>query len=97
MNSFLEGITPRLMEYSQRSFGRDINWLMVSNGAADLNDNVIFFGFKGSHPEPSFVAKVPRSPSNAWVVQTEYEHLVDVWERLGSDANLYIPEPVDLL
>lgn len=97
MNSLLDNLTPLILKHSQISLPKKINWLMLSNGGADLNDNVIFFGFEGFNPEPSFVAKIPRLPSNGWVVQSEYAHLNEVWERLSPNAAKFIPEPIALL
>lgn len=94
MNTMIDGITPLIHKHSPHSYGRDIEWLMLSNGAADINDNVIFFGFEDASPEPAFVAKAPRLPSNAWIVQTEHERLVEIWERLGDEAANYVPKPV---
>lgn len=69
---------------------------MLSNGAADLNDNVIFYGFEGKRVEPSFVAKVPRLSSNAGIIKTEYECLTELFSRMGADADKYLPEPLAL-
>lgn len=95
-NSFIDSLTTSVLSNSRHLIKNDLNWLMLSNGAADLNDNVIFFGFEGNHAEPSFVAKVPRLPANGWIVQTEYARLVDMWRLLGEDALLHLPEPVAL-
>jgi len=96
MNSLLDNLTPLILKHSKNSLTKEINWLMLSNGAADLNDNVIFFGFEAFNPEPSFVAKIPRLPSNAWIVQVEYAHLTEVWEHLSPDSAKFIPEPIAL-
>ncbi len=95
-NSFIDSLTTSVLSTSRHPIKNDLNWLMLSNGAADLNDNIIFFGFEGNNIEPSFVAKVPRLPSNGWIVQTEYDRLVDMWRLLGEDAPLHLPEPVAL-
>ncbi len=94
MNSFINSLTTSVLSNSRRPIKSDLNWLMLSNGAADLNDNVIFFGFEGHNAEPSFVAKVPRLPANGWIAQTEYDRLVDMWRLLGDDAPQRLPEPV---
>lgn len=96
MRSLIEDLKSSLVSHSRRLIENDIHWLLLSNGAADLNDNVIFFGFEGNNNEPSFVAKVPRLPKNERIVKTEYEYLVEVWNRLGNDAAMYVPEPLAL-
>ena len=92
----IDNLTTSLIANSRRPIKDDLNWVMLSNGAADLNDNVIFFGFEGKGVEPSFVAKVPRLPSNGWIIQAEYERLVNVWNLLGDSAYLHLPEPIAL-
>lgn len=71
-------------------------WTLHSNGGADLNDNVIFLGFERGQRDPSLVAKVPRLPSNNWVVQTEHAHLSEIWSLLGREAPRRLPEPIAL-
>ena len=93
---FINSLTSFVVTNSRRPITERLNWLLLSNGAADLNDNIIFFGFEGQRKEPSFVAKVPRLPANSWIVQTEYERLLEIWNLLGDDAPLYLPEPIAL-
>ncbi len=73
-----------------------LRWTLHSNGGADLNDNVIFLGFERGKRNPSLVAKVPRLPSNNWVVQTEYARLSEIWTLLDKDAPRRLPEPIAL-
>lgn len=73
-----------------------IRWTLHSNGGADWNDNVIFLGFERGKRDPSLVAKVPRLPSNNWVVQTEHARLSEIWSLLGKDAPRRLPEPIAL-
>lgn len=96
MRSLVKDLKSSLVSHSRRLIENDIHWLLMSNGAADLNDNVIFFGFEGNNNGPSFVAKVPRLPRNERIVKIEYEYLIEVWDRLGNDAAVYVPEPLAL-
>lgn len=94
MAALIDDLTTLLVSNSRRSINDNLNWVMLSNGAADPNDNVIFFGFEGKATVPSFVAKVPRLPSNGRILREEYDRLVEVWGLLGKDASLLVPEPL---
>ncbi|MEW6401728.1 MAG: phosphotransferase [Chloroflexota bacterium] len=71
-----------------------MRWMMAANGAADLNDSVIFFGFEWNASDPSLVVKAPRVPHNDWMLQIEYERLTELWNLLGSSAARCLPRPV---
>ncbi len=71
-----------------------LRWAVLANGDTDPNDNVILYGFLAGQSHPALVAKVPRRPENAWVVQTEYERLKELWVALGEDAAKYVPRPL---
>lgn len=71
-------------------------WVLHSNGGADWNDNVIFFGFERGKTNPSLAAKIPRLPANNWITQTEYARLVEIWSLLGEDAARRLPRPIVL-
>ena len=94
MQSLPHELTSLLVLHSHRPIQGNILWLMLSNGAADLNDNIIFFGFEDDRNEPSFVAKIPRLSKNRRIIQTEYECLMELWGRMGVDAANYVPEPL---
>ena len=96
IRSLVGDLTPLLLSHSRRPIHGKVDWLLLSNGAADLNDNVIFFGFEDNDALPSYVAKVPRLPGNGWIVRTEYERLVELWNRMGVEAADYVPEPLAL-
>jgi phosphotransferase family enzyme len=82
-----------LGEQRAESFSSALYWTILSNGDADFHDNVIFFGFEGKRPDPVLVAKVPRLPENGWMLKTEYDHLVELWNCIGGDAGAYVPKP----
>lgn len=75
---------------------QSLRWTLHTNGLTYLNDNVIFLGFEHGERDPSFVAKIPRLPSNNWVVQTEYARLSEIWSLLGADAPRRLPKPIAL-
>jgi aminoglycoside phosphotransferase (APT) family kinase protein len=39
------------------------------------------------------VAKVPRLIENGWMLKTEYDHLVELWNCIGPEAANYVPKP----
>lgn len=75
-------------------YASPMRWIMAANGAADLNDSVIFFGFERNSLEPALVVKAPRVPHNDWMLRIEYDRLTDLWNALGSGAADYLPRPV---
>lgn len=96
MTSFLNDLSSvvfSLGEQKAELFSSTLQWTMLSNGDADFHDNVIFFGFDDNKPDPVLVAKVPRLIENGWMLKTEYEHLVDLWNCIGEDAESYVPKP----
>ncbi|HEX6033467.1 MAG TPA: phosphotransferase, partial [Anaerolineales bacterium] len=42
------------------------------------------------------VVKVPRLATNGWMLKTEYDHLVALWDCIGTDAANYVPKPYAL-
>ncbi|HXD09843.1 MAG TPA: phosphotransferase [Anaerolineales bacterium] len=74
-----------------------IAWLILTNGEAEPDDNIIVFGFEADRSLPTLVAKIPRSPKNAWMLQTEYDRLQDAWRCLGAQAPLRLPKPLAML
>jgi aminoglycoside phosphotransferase (APT) family kinase protein len=99
LKPFLEELSTHAFSLSQREpnlFSPPLHWVSLSNGDADFHDNVIFFGFDEIQDEPILVAKVPRLPENGWMVQTEYDHLVGLWNCIGAEAVNYIPKPYAL-
>lgn len=88
--TFLEALT----RFTTSRLPHSLSWTLHTNGGADLNDNVIFFGFERNKRNPSLVAKVPRLPSNNWVLQTEHTHTSEIWSLLGKDASRRLPEPI---
>lgn len=74
----------------------DLHWLILPNGDADFHDNIILFGFNPNASDPVLVAKVPRLVENSWMIQVEYERLVDLGNLLGQDAELFVPIPLAL-
>ena len=68
-------------------------WAILANGDADFHDNVIFFGFDEKRTDPVLVAKVPRLIENGWMLKTEYDHLVELWNCIGEEAANYVPRP----
>lgn len=91
-----ETLTDTLMPYVASHSPHSLHWTLHTNGGADLNDNVIFLGFEPSKRNPSLVAKIPRLPSNNWVLKTEYDHLSEIWHLLGKEATRRLPEPIAL-
>ncbi len=96
MTSFLNDLSSVVLSLGEQKtelFVSSLHWTMLSNGDADFHDNVIFFGFDGNKPDPVLVAKVPRLIENGWMLKTEYDHLVDLWNCIGEDAESYVPKP----
>jgi hypothetical protein len=88
-----------LTEYIADKFAYDaasINWVLLSNGGADLHDSVILFCMVNEQRTPQFVAKVPRLPENHWALQAEYDSLTLLWDLLGEIAVQRLPRPVSL-
>ncbi|MBL8100210.1 MAG: aminoglycoside phosphotransferase family protein [Anaerolineales bacterium] len=74
-----------------------IDWVLLSNGLTEFDENIIFFGFDKASSIPIFVAKVPRLPRNIAVIQTEHQRLSEIWDRLGEEkAQFVIPRPISL-
>ena len=75
-----------------------LDWAMLSNGASSLHECILFFGIGTEGATPVLVAKVPRLPSDDWIIRTEYASLVALWEQLGEQkAVSRIPRPIDLV
>lgn len=99
MKSFLDELSEfgsSLSEGEQKLFSTPLHWVSLANGDADFHDNVIFFGFDEREPEPVLVAKVPRLAQNGWMLKTEYDHLLELWNCIGPAAANYIPKPFAL-
>lgn len=82
-----------LRDGKKELFTAPLYWMVLANGDADFHDNVIFFGFEHNQVEPVLVAKVPRHIENGWMLQSEYDHLVELWNCLGEEAVSYVPKP----
>lgn len=82
-----------LKEGKKELFLAPPHWMILSNGDADFHDNLIFFGFDSKKSEPVLVAKVSRLIENGWMLKTEYEHLIELWNCIGEDAESYVPKP----
>src|SRR5215211_3919911 len=85
-----------LSEGERKLFSPPFQWVCLANGDADFHDNVIFFGFTGKQTDPVLVAKVPRLVQNGWMLRTEYDRLVELWDCLGAEAVKYVPKPFAL-
>ena len=85
-----------LKEREQKLFSSALHWAMLANGDADFHDNVIFFGFQEKQNEPILVAKVPRLTENGWMLKTEYDHLLELWDFIGEAAGQFVPKPYAL-
>lgn len=97
MNAFVDGLTEAALSRAGRAWKQPLRWVLLSNGGADLNDNVIFLGFERGAREPSLAAKVPRLPSNGRLTRMEYERHLEIWNLLGADAARRLPEPLALV
>lgn len=95
MESFIQALTTQSSALCQPDTS-ELHWLIHANGDADFHDNIILFGFKPNASDPVVVAKVPRLVENGWMLQAEYEHLLDLRGHLGEDAELYVPMPLAL-
>lgn len=96
LNSFVDDLSTFASSFSERGrqlFSSPLQWVLLANGDADFHDNVIFFGFIEKQDDPVLVAKVPRLPENGWMLQTEYDHLVELWNCIGEEAAQYVPKP----
>lgn len=99
MQSFLDELSAFTLSLAKRDHrlpDSPLHWMMLANGDADFHDNVIFFGFREGRADPVLVAKVPRLTENGWMLQTEYDRLVEVWECAGDEAARYVPAPYAL-
>lgn len=99
MPSFMDDLSAfalSLGESEHKPFSRPLHWAILANGDADFHDNVIFFGFNGKQNDPVLVAKVPRLIENGWMLQTEYDHLVELWNCIGEEAAQFVPKPYAL-
>jgi len=99
MKSFLEELSTfalSLSEGEQKRFSPPFHWVCLANGDADFHDNVIFFGFDAQKLDPVLVAKVPRLVENGWMLEAEYDHLVELWDCIGETAVKYVPKPYAL-
>lgn len=99
MKQFLDELSDfvsSLSEGKHKLFSLPLHWLSLANGDADFHDNVIFFGFIEQHANPVVVAKVPRLVENGWMLKTEYDHLVELWDCMGVRAMHYVPKPYAL-
>ncbi|HSL41887.1 MAG TPA: aminoglycoside phosphotransferase family protein [Anaerolineales bacterium] len=97
MNSFLEDLSTFALSLDagdHKLFDSSVHWVMLANGDADFHDNVIFFGFAERDNDPILVAKVPRLAENGWMLQTEYDHLVELWNCIGEEASHFVPKPI---
>ncbi|HMB23848.1 MAG TPA: aminoglycoside phosphotransferase family protein [Anaerolineales bacterium] len=96
LNSFVDDLSTFAASFSERGrqiFSSPLQWVLLANGDADFHDNVIFFGFIEKQDDPVLVAKVPRLLENGWMLQTEYDHLVELWNCIGEEAAQYVPKP----
>lgn len=85
-----------LSEGERKLFSPPFRWVCLANGDTDFQDNVIFFGFAGGQSDPALVVKVPRLLENGWMLQAEYEQLVELWDCVGPAAAKYVPKPYGL-
>ena len=92
----LSAFAASLSERERKLFSPPIHWVSLANGDADFHDNVIFFGFDEGPANPVLVAKVPRLAENGWMLKTEYDHLVELWNCIGAEAVNYVPKPYAL-
>ena len=99
MDSFVDVLSDyalSLSEQGRQLFSPPLHWVLLANGDADFHDNVIFFGFDSRNEDPVLVAKVPRLPENGWMLKTEYDRLLDLWNSIGAEAAYYVPRPYGL-
>ncbi|HKG52846.1 MAG TPA: aminoglycoside phosphotransferase family protein [Anaerolineales bacterium] len=89
----LSSLALSLREGKKELFSAPLHWTILSNGDADFHDNVIFFGFEANKSDPVLVAKVSRLIENGWMLKAEYEHLAELWNCIGEDAESYVPKP----
>lgn len=95
-----DSFNEHLTKFISDNFSYDaasVNWVLLSNGGADLHDSVILFCMVQGQHTPQFVAKVPRLPENHWALQAEYDSLTMLWDRLGEAAVQRLPRPVSLV
>ena len=101
MVSFLEELSAALIKMETPTdhfnFRLPVDWLILTNGEAEPDDNIVLFGFAANKSNPTLVAKVPRSPKNVWMLKIEHDRLQDAWQCLGEQAHLRLPEPLAML
>jgi hypothetical protein len=96
MTAFVDDLSSfalSLKEGKKELFLAPPHWTILSNGDADFHDNLIFFGFDGKKSDPVLVAKVARLVENGWMLRIEYDHLIELWNCIGEDAESYVPKP----
>ena len=96
MKPFLDDLSAfaiTISEGEHNLFTPPFHWLCLANGDADFQDNVIFFGFDDKQTDPVLAAKVPRLVKNGWMLKTEYDHLMELWNCIGPVAVNYVPKP----
>lgn len=99
MKSFLEELSANVLALSTREqwrFSGPLHWVCLANGDADFHDNLILFGFHAKESDPVLVAKAPRLVENGWMLDAEYNHLVELWSCMGANAASYVPRPYGL-
>jgi hypothetical protein len=95
MKTFIDELSAFVSSLStgEQRFSPPFQWVCLANGNANFHDNVIFFGFDANQRDPVLVAKVPRLVENGWMLKTEYDHLVELWQCMGEEAGRYVPRP----
>lgn len=99
MLEFTQQLNSLLSNFSYRGkrLSDSMDWVLLSNGLTEFDENIIFLGIDKNTSIPSLVAKVPRLPKNIAVVQTEYERLTEIWNMLGDEkAQHLISKPITL-
>ena len=100
LKSFLDELSTfagSLSEPELEPSSASLQWVVLANGDADFHDNVIFFGFRPGQSDPVLAVKVPRLVENGWMLRTEYDRLVELWNCLGAEAARYVPKPYGLI
>lgn len=96
---FIQNLNALISSFSLtgKRFSDSMDWVLLSNGLTEFDENIIFLGIDKNSPIPKLVAKVPRLPKNIAVVETEHERLTEIWNMLGDEkAQHLIPKPITL-
>jgi hypothetical protein len=100
MNTFLDELTDHVLSIQLKDhppFARPLQWVFFPNGSTSQDGSLMLFGFENEKPNPTLAVKVSRLLVNDWMLQNEYDRLVELWARLGDEAVYRLPQPLAMV